>query len=84
MTAKDHATRINPALFIRAAAGLYGLPVDAVLGPSRRVCRAQHLARSDAVRMGLDAGYSRADMARALGLDWASVDALGKRKAPGA
>jgi hypothetical protein len=73
--------RINPAVFIRAAAGLHGLQPVSLMGPykaSGAICE----ARADAVRMGLDAGYSRAEMARALGLDWASVHALAKREAP--
>jgi hypothetical protein len=73
--------RIDPAVFVRAAAGLHGFPIASLMGPykaSGAICD----ARADAVRMGLDAGYSRADMARALGLDWSSVHALAKREAP--
>jgi hypothetical protein len=74
------SNRINPAVFVRAAAGLHGLQPASLMGPykaSGAICE----ARADAVRMGLEAGYSRAEMARALGLDWASVDALGRRSA---
>jgi hypothetical protein len=73
--------RIDPAVFVRAAAGLHGFLVASLMGPykaSGAICD----ARADAVAMGLDAGYSRAEMARALGLDWASVDALAKRETP--
>ena len=73
--------RIDPAVFVRAAAGLHGLAVASLMGPykaSGAICD----ARAEAVAMGLEAGYSRADMARALGLDWSSVHALAKREAP--
>jgi len=64
------------------AAAEHGLPVASLMGPYKR-CGVICEARAAAVRLGLSHGYTRADMARALGLDWSSVHALAKRKAPG-
>jgi hypothetical protein len=69
---------MTPADCIRLAAERHGLPAPRLVGTGKK---ARHVAqaRAAAVRLALAHGFTRADMARALGLDWTSVHYLARR-----
>lgn len=61
------------------AAARHGITAGQMRGRGKR---ARHVsrARATAVRMALSLGITRADMARALGVDWSSVQHLARRR----
>ena len=76
--AKPEGRRMTPADCIRLAADQHALPPDRLVGPYKRP-RHVAMARATAVRLGLAHGFTRADMARALGGDWSSVHYLARK-----
>jgi hypothetical protein len=69
---------MTPADCIRLAAAEHDVPEARLVGPYKRP-RAVAMARATAVKLGLANGFTRADMARALGVDWGSVNYLARK-----
>ena len=69
---------MTPADCIRLAAAEHDVPEARLVGPYKRP-RHVAIARATAVKLGLAHGFTRADMARALGVDWSSVHYLARR-----
>ena len=69
---------MTPTDCIRIAAAEHDVPEARLVGPYKRP-RAIAMARATAVRLGLSHGFTRADMALALGVDWSSVHYLARR-----
>lgn len=69
---------MTPEECIGVASARHGITAASMRGRGKR---ARHIsrARSAAVRFGLALGFTRADMARALGVDWSSVHYLARR-----
>lgn len=69
---------MTPEASITLAAKLYDLAPEDLVGRGRRSYTVTE-ARASAVRIGMRGGASKADMARALGIDWSSVHSLARR-----